>query len=215
MQHLPDTPRNRIVAATLLRKGGVIAFPTDTLYGLAASVYNHDSVARVFAIKGRPAGQGLPVLIGSVAQIEQIAVDVSGDALALAQRFWPGPLTLVLKRRPELPAEVSGGLDTVAVRQPDHPAAIQLIELSGGPITGTSANISGGPQPSSAEEVIRQVGGLVDAILDDGPCTVGEPSTIVDTTVTPCHVIRLGVVTLEQLRAVCPVDDIATPAPMK
>lgn len=215
MQHLPDTPRNRTTAATLLRKGGVIAFPTDTLYGLAASVYNHDAVARVFAIKGRPAGQGLPVLIGSMVQIEEIAMNVSDDALALAQRFWPGPLTLVLKRRPELPSEVSGGLDTVAVRQPDHAASLQLIELSGTPITGTSANLSGGRQPVNAEEVIRQIGDLVDAVLDDGPCVVGEPSTIVDATVTPCRVIRAGAVTLEQLRSVCQVDNSPAPATLK
>jgi len=215
MQHLPNTLRNRIVAAALVRKGGVIAFPTDTLYGLAASAYNHDSVARIFTIKGRPAAHGLPVLIGNIAQIEQIAKDISSDALALAQRFWPGPLTLVLRRRSDLPAELSGGMETVAVRQPNHPAAIQLIEFSGGPITGTSANVSGGPQPISAEEVIRQVGYLVDAVLDDGPCAVGEPSTIVDTTVIPFRLIRMGAIALRQLRTVCTVDDIGTSAPVK
>ena len=212
MQHLLDTPRNRIAAAALLRKGGVIAFPTDTLYGLAASVYNRDAVARVFAIKGRPSDQGLPVLIGGMAQIAEVAMDVSDDALALARRFWPGPLTLVLKRRPELPAEVSGGLETVAVRHPDHAASLALIELSCAPLTGTSANVSGGPQPVTAEEVVRQIGGAVDLVLDGGPCAVGEPSTIVDATMSPCRVVRAGALTVEQLRSVCPVVSSAATA---
>jgi L-threonylcarbamoyladenylate synthase len=207
MRHLLDTSQNRTTAAALLGKGGVVVVPTDTLYGLAASVYNHDSVARVFAIKGRPTGQGLPVLIGSMAQITEVAAHVPGDALALAEHFWPGPLTLVLKRRPELPPEVSGGLESVAVRQPNHAAPLKLIELSGTPITGTSANLSGGFQPVSAEEVIRQVGKLVDVVLDAGPCAVGEPSTIVDATVTPCRIIRAGAISLKELQKVCLITD--------
>lgn len=212
MQHFPDTLQNRTTASTLLRKGGIIAFPTDTLYGLAASVYNHDSVARVFAIKGRSSVQGLPVLVAGIMQIQEVAEYVSEDALALAERFWPGPLTLVLKRRPEFPAEISGGLETVAVRQPDHPAPLKLIELSGAPITGTSANASGGPQPVSAEQVIRQIGDLVDMVLDAGPCIVGKPSTIVDATVTPCRIIRAGAISLEKLLKICPIIDAPTPA---
>ena len=205
MALVPDNEVNQAAAAGLLGGGGVVAYPTDTLYGLGASLAHAPAVERVFAIKGRPTGQGIPVLIASWEQLEQVAAEVPGQALELAQRFWPGALTLVLRKRPTVPDAATGGGDTVAVRQPDHPTPLSLIAACG-PITGTSANLSGGPQPTTAQEVTRQLGGAVDMVLDGGPALGGVPSTVLDLTMNPPVIVRLGAISIELLREVCPVE---------
>jgi L-threonylcarbamoyladenylate synthase len=188
-----------------------VAYPTDTLYGLGASIANAAAVARVFAIKGRGAGHGVPVLVASVAQLGQVAMEVPTAALDLARRFWPGGLTMVLRGHPSMPEAVTVG-NTVAVRHPDHPVPLALIAECGGPITGTSANARGGPQPTTALEVERQLGNLVDMVLDGGPCAGDVPSTILDLTVSPARVVRTGAIPLEELRAVCLVEAVPGPS---
>ncbi len=208
MPRVTDNPNNRSVAAILLREGGVVAYPTDTSYGLGAVVYNHSAVATVFVIKGRSRDQGLPVLIASESQLGEVAESVPDAGLALAKRFWPGALTLVVPRHPGLPKAVTGGADTVAVRLPDHPAPQTLISACGTPITGTSANRHGGPEPTTAEEVQRQLGTRLSMVLDGGPTGSALSSTVVDVTTYPPRVLRRGMVTAEELRTVCDIIDV-------
>ncbi|MEX2430420.1 MAG: L-threonylcarbamoyladenylate synthase [Dehalococcoidia bacterium] len=212
MPRMPDNLNNRSVAAILLREGGVIAYPTDTVYGLGAVVFRADAVGTMFVIKGRARQQGVPVLIASDSQLREVAVDVPDTALALADRFWPGQLTLVLPRHPRLPLAVTGGGPTVAVRLPDHPCPQSLISACGAPITGTSANKHGGPDPLSAEEVQRQLGHHVGLILDGGPSVRSVASTIIDMTTVPPRLLRAGAVALDDLRTVC---EVASPAPVE
>ena len=200
---MPDTPNNRSVASILLREGGVIAYPTDTVYGLGASAFNYAAVSTLFVIKNRNRNQGVPLLIASESQLREVASDVSDNAYALAERFWPGGLTLVMPRHAELPALITGHGDTVAVRLPDHPCPQALVQALGAPITGTSANRHDGLEPTSAEEVQRQLGNRLSIILDGGKSPDSTPSTIVDTTVNPPRVLRLGSLSVEQLREVC------------
>jgi L-threonylcarbamoyladenylate synthase len=208
MPRVPDNPNNRSIAAIFLREGGVIAYPTETAYGLGAVIYNRSAVSTVFVVKGRERDQGLPVLIASESQLREVAREIPEVALKLAERFWPGSLTLVLKRHPDLPKAVTGGADTVAVRLPDHPAPQSLISACGSPITGTSANHHGGAEPTSAEEVQRQLGSRISFILDGGPSPIAVPSTILDVTVTPARILRAGPVSIEAIREICEVADL-------
>ena len=216
MPRVPDNPNNRSVAAILLREGGVVAYPTDTVYGLGAVVFNPSAVATLFMIKDRSPDQGVPVLIVSDSQLREVATDIPDEALALAKRFWPGQLTLVLKRHPNLPSGVTGGGDTVAVRLPDHASPQSLISACGAPITGTSANRHGGPEPTSADEVQRQLGNRLSLILDGGPSASQVPSTLLDMTVAPARVLRPGAISVDDIRSVCAVADLdPTPAVAK
>lgn len=202
MRRVPDNDANRMQAADVLRRGGVAAYPTDTLYGLGAKALDADAVARVFAIKHRESGQGLPLLIADIADLDSVARDVPPEALALAQRFWPGQLTLVLRRHHDVPLAVTGGSDTIAVRLPDHPAPVALVRALGAPITGTSANHHGGRDPVTANDVASQLGEGLDILLDGGTCPAGQASTIVDLSDGPARVVRLGAVPLDALRSV-------------
>lgn len=205
MPRVPDNPNNRSVASILLREGGVVAYPTDTVYGLGAAAFDYAAVSTLFVIKGRSRTQGVPLLIASESQLREVAAHVPDSARALAARFWPGALTLVVPRHPDVPALVAGGGDTVAVRLPDHPCPQTLVQALGAPITGTSANRHEGVEPTSAGEVQRQLGNRLSLILDGGPSPRLAPSTIVDTTSTPARVLRLGALGIEALRAVCEV----------
>lgn len=208
MPLVPDNSNNRSIASILLRESGVIAYPTDTVYGLGAVVFNRSAVSTVFVIKGRPRDQALPVLVASESQLREVAEDVSDEAMALAKQFWPGALTLVMKRHPELPKNVTGGGDTVAVRLPDHPCPQSLISACGSPIIGTSANRHTGLDPTSALEVQRQLGSRLSLILDGGASPLGVPSTVVDVTATLPRLLRPGAISIETLRAVCPVAEL-------
>lgn len=207
MAVVPDNPSNRAVATALLRGSGIVAYPTDTVYGLGAAIYDRQAVARLFWLKGRDHSQGVPVLIATRSQLAEVAAEVPDAALALADRFWPGALTLVMRGDPRLPALVSGGADTVAVRLPDHPCPQSLISALGAPITGTSANRHDGPEPASAEEVQRQLGDRLSLVLDGGPSAGGVPSTIVDVTPPTPRLVRAGAIPLDELRAVCDVSE--------
>jgi L-threonylcarbamoyladenylate synthase len=207
MPLVPDNANNRSIASILLRESGVIAYPTDTMYGLGAIVFNRSAVSTVFVIKGRSRDQALPVLVASESQLREVAADVSDEATALAKKFWPGALTLVMKRHPDLPRNVTGSGDTVAVRLPDHPCPQSLISACGSPITGTSANKHGGADPTTAKEVQRQLGSRLSLVLDGGPSPLGVPSTVVDVTTSLARVLRQGAISIEDLRTVCPVAE--------
>ena len=190
-------------AIKILKRGGVVAFPTDTIYGLGANILSPQAVERVYKIKGRPSSMALPLLLSDVGELEQIAAEVPEMALTLAQRFWPGGLTLILKASPQIPPAVTGGGDTVAVRLPNHPVPIELVRGLGHPITGTSANPSGGPDPITARDVERLLGDRVDCIIDYATPTQGKSSTVVDLTGITPRMLRQGIVTLEEITEVC------------
>ena len=181
-------------AAKIIKSGGLVAFPTETVYGLGADALNPEAVKKIFIAKGRPQNKAL---ILHVHEIEQAAglVEMNDAAMRLAEKFWPGPLTLVLPAKEIVPSVTRAGLSTAAVRMPDNPTALALIKASGTPIAAPSANISGRPSPKDAESVRRDLGDRIDMILDGGRVTVGIESTIVDLTVPSRPVIlRLGAI---------------------
>lgn len=194
-------------AAGVLRTGGLVAFPTETVYGLGANAEDPAAVSRIFQVKGRPPSHPLIVHIGGAEHLDDWVEDVPATARLLAERFWPGPLTLVLRRGRRVPLEATGGLQTVAVRVPDHPVALALLAAFGGGVTAPSANRFGQVSPTTADHVRAELGDAVDFVLDGGPCQVGVESTIVDTTGEIPSILRPGGVTREDLEAVlgCPL----------
>ncbi len=203
----PNVPRQDIeLAARLLREGGVVAIPTDTLYGLAADAFNPEAIERVFVIKERPDGMALPVLLADWEQLPAVTRELPDSARALAEAYWPGPLTLVLLRAGALPPRLTAGGDTVAARVPGHPAPRELARRLGRPITGTSANISGAPDPQTLDELRRQVGGRVDCVVNAGPPPAGAASTIVDLTGEAPRLIREGAIPFAEIAALLDTD---------
>jgi L-threonylcarbamoyladenylate synthase len=193
-----DDPSAMERALALLRSGGLAAFPTDTVYGLGALADSERSIEALYIVKGRDASKAIPILIGNVEDLARVSPDPGELALRLAARFWPGPLTLVVPKCPALPEALSA-LPTVGVRMPDHPAALALLRLAG-PLAVTSANLSGGESPSTAEEVTAQLGGRIPLVLDGGRTPGGRPSTVVDCTGQEPKILRQGPITLEDLR---------------
>lgn len=193
-------------AAEILRQGGIVAFPTETVYGLGAHALNPAAVARVFEAKGRPWFDPLIVHIADRSQVATLAAEFSAVAMKLADRFWPGPLSLVVPRTPEVPDLITSGLPDVAVRCPDHPVARDLLRASGLPLAGPSANLFGRISPTTAEHVAEQLGDRIDYILDGGPCRVGVESTVLHITPHGVCLLRPGGVPLEDIeRLVGPV----------
>ncbi|MDG9702599.1 L-threonylcarbamoyladenylate synthase [Streptomyces sp. DH37] len=199
-------------AAGVLRAGGLVALPTETVYGLGANAEDPAAVSRIFQVKGRPSSHPLIVHIGGAEQLDDWVQDVPQAARLLAERFWPGPLTLVLRRGRRVPLEATGGLETVAVRVPDHPVALALLSAFGGGVTAPSANRFGSVSPTTADDVRAELGDAVDFVLDGGPCEVGVESTIVDATGDALTILRPGGMTREDLEAVlgCPLEIPAT-----
>ncbi|MFI9811184.1 L-threonylcarbamoyladenylate synthase [Saccharothrix variisporea] len=189
-------------AAEVLRGGGLVALPTETVYGLAADAENPAALARVFQAKGRPADHPLIVHIGAAEQLGDWVADVPETARLLAEHCWPGPLTLVLRRGHRVPLAATGGLETVAVRVPAHPVALALLSAFGGAVAAPSANRFGSVSPTTADHVRTDLGDAVDFVLDGGPCEVGVESTIVDVTGGTPTILRPGGVTREELEAV-------------
>lgn len=189
-------------AAAVLLEGGLVAYPTDTLYGLGADGLRPTAVERVFQVKGRVPEKGIPLLLGGIQDVDLVAEDIPEAAWKLAECFWPGGLTLVLRRRPVVPDIVTAAGPTVAVRVPDHPVPLALIKLIAAPLTGTSANRSGESSPTSAKEVEKSLGGLIDILLDGGPTHGGVESTVVDLSSGQPVVLRAGAVSVADLRRV-------------
>ena len=196
-------------AARVLRAGGLVAFPTETVYGLGADALDAEAVAGIFRAKDRPSTDPLIVHVSSLADGARVAREVPDVARTLAARFWPGPLTLVLPKRPEVPSGVTAGLDTVAVRVPAHPVARALLEAAGVPVAAPSANRFSRPSPTRAAHVLADLDGRVDLVIDAGSTDIGVESTVLDLTVVPPVVRRPGGVTLEALHEWLPEARVA------
>ena len=189
-------------ACRILQQGGLVAFPTETVYGLGANALSTEAVARIFRAKGRPADNPLIVHIAKTEQLSGLVTDVPARARLLMERFWPGPLTIVLPKSGRVPDAVSAGLDTVAVRMPSHPAAVRLLSACGLPVAAPSANTSGKPSPTTAQHVLDDLQGKIEAVLDGGSCSVGVESTVVDLTGEMPLLLRPGGITHEELERV-------------
>ena len=195
----PNTPAT---AAAIIRRGGLVAIPTETVYGLGADGLNEEAVASIFAAKGRPQDNPLILHVAEPGEIEKFCHSIPEEAYTLAERFWPGPLTMVLPAKDIVPKRTTGGLSTVAVRCPDNDVTRAIIRLSGVPIAAPSANLSGKPSTTTAAHVLHDHDGKIDAIVDGGPCRVGVESTIVDLTDEHPRLLRPGGITPEQLTQV-------------
>ncbi|HNT53640.1 MAG TPA: L-threonylcarbamoyladenylate synthase [Anaerolineaceae bacterium] len=191
-------PRALPAALQTLRQGGLVAFPTDTVYGLAALVRNPAAILQLFEAKGRDTTKAIAVLIGALDQLHQMTPGLPEPALRLARKFWPGALTLVVERHPDLP-EILSPLPTIGIRMPDHPLALALLKASG-PLATTSANRSGAANPLTAADVLDQLGSQIDLVLDGGPCPGGVPSTVVDCTGPSLKILRLGAIAEAAIR---------------
>jgi len=180
--------------ASVLQAGGIAAYPTDTVYGLGTDVYNDSAVKRIFAAKQRPVTLPLPILIGDLSQLNELAADIPSFARKLMTEFWPGALTIVFNKAPALNSPALAGNSRIGVRLPGHAVTLRLIQEAECPIVGTSANLHNHPAPLTAAEVREQIGTVVDFILDGGPCPGGVESTIVDVTADPPVILRTGAI---------------------
>ena len=186
-------------AAKLLQQGKLVAFPTETVYGLGANAWDEKAVEKIFFAKGRPADNPLIVHISGPRQLEALADPIPAEAWLLAERFWPGPLTLVLPKKTQVPDVVTGGLKTVAVRIPRHPVALALLQEADLPLAAPSANLSGRPSPTTAEHVLTDLAGRIEAVVDGGPCEVGLESTVLDLSRETPQILRPGAVTAQEI----------------
>lgn len=195
-------------AAEILKNDGIVAIPTETVYGLAASAYSDEAVAKVFIAKGRPQDNPLIVHISNIDMLSEVACDIPEKAYKCAEKFWPGPFTMVLKKNTSVCDSVSRGLDTVAVRMPSHVTARAIIESAGIPLAAPSANLSGCPSPTNAYHVINDLDGKIDAVIIDDECQVGVESTVITLSGDTPRLLRPGAVTVEQLREILPDIEI-------
>lgn len=204
-------------AARILREGGLVGIPTETVYGLGANGLDPQAVKHIFEAKGRPQDNPLILHVTGPQWLPRYCEDIPPMAYVLARRFWPGPLTMILKRKPIVPDETTAGLDTVGVRCPDHPVTLAIIREAGVPIAAPSANTSGRPSCTTAQDVLEDMDGKIEGVVDGGPCTVGVESTILDLTCTPPRLLRPGGLPVEELeRLIGPIEvDKAVVAPMK
>lgn len=201
LQINPLAPEPDILARVgeILREGGLVAYPTETVYGLAASAFDSGSITRVFDAKGRPHGQPLPVQIAEAAEVETLARDIPQAARTLIADFFPGPLTLVLRRQPAVSLLITGGGETIGLRMPDHLVALGVLRAFGGPLVCPSANLTGHRAAMSASDVLEDLDGRIDLILDGGPTTDRTPSTVLDVTTQPARLIREGKISRAEL----------------
>ncbi|MEK6939080.1 MAG: L-threonylcarbamoyladenylate synthase [Nanoarchaeota archaeon] len=211
MKTLLLKPKQLSKAAKIIQQGGIVVFPTETVYGLGANALDAKAVKKIFIAKGRPADNPLIVHIADKKMLPTLVEEVPAAAKKLIKLFWPGPLTLIFNRKKIIPDIVTAGGKTVAVRMPSHPVAHQLIKLSKLPIAAPSANLSGRPSPTTAKHVLEDMKGRVDAIIDGGDCEVGLESTVLDLTGKIPILLRPGAITLEQLRKVLGKVKVANP----
>jgi L-threonylcarbamoyladenylate synthase len=195
----PQRPAERVLEAAIaaIRRGGIVAFPTESFYGLAADAWSREACALVFELKGRPKDKALPCIVSGIPQLMEVAATLEPQALSLARRFWPGPLTLVVAGRPGLAAASSDG--SIAVRASSLLLARSLPAALGGPVTATSANRADSPPPTTASAVLAELGQGLDLILDGGPAPGGRPSTIVDVRTVPPKLVRPGRIAFEEV----------------
>lgn len=189
-------------AGEIIKKGGLVAFPTETVYGLGGDAFNPDSSKKIYAAKGRPSDNPLIVHIAEMSALDKLSDNIPKTLYDLADAFWPGPLTMIIKKKQAVPSETTGGLDTVAIRMPDHPVALKLIRAGGGYIAAPSANASGRPSPTLASHVEEDLNGRIDMIIDGGEVGIGIESTIVDLSGDIPMILRPGYVTRDMLERV-------------
>lgn len=189
------------VAVRMLAKGGLVAFPTDTVYGVGAHAFQPKAVGRIYVAKIRPRAKAIPILLARAEDLSLVTEGITETAQLLAERFWPGGLTLVLPKKASVPDVVSAGGPTIAVRVPDHPVVQALITALGAPLAATSANLSGHPSPVTAQEVEAELRGRIELILDGGQCPGGASSTVLDLTTDPPTIVRVGAVAVEEIEA--------------
>ncbi len=194
--------------AEVIRSGGLVAFPTETVYGLGACVYIEDAVKKIFTVKNRPMDNPLIVHISSMRQLDKLVKEVPDKAYRLINKAWPGPLTLIFKKSDDVPHTVTGGLETVAIRMPAHPVALNLIKLSDCPIAAPSANLAGRPSPTNPKHVIEDLSGKIEVIIDAGDTFLGVESTIINLTTNPPVLLRPGPLSVEKIRELLGEDII-------
>ena len=214
----PLTEEQLNEAARIIRQGGLLGIPTETVYGLGADALNEAACLHIFEAKGRPQDNPLIIHVADAGWLPRYCRDIPAQAYALARRFWPGPLTMILPRKPVVPLRTTGGLDTVGVRCPDHPVTLEIIRRAGVPVAAPSGNTSGRPSPTAAQHMVEDMWGKIDGIVDGGPCGVGVESTIIDLTCTPPRLLRPGGLPLEALEEVLgqiQVDKAVTAEPEK
>ncbi len=191
-------------AAELLRADKIVGIPTETVYGLAGNAFSDEASAEIFAAKGRPQDNPFIVHVCDLLMMSSVVASLTPDAAALAKKFWPGPLTMVLKKAEKISSVATCGLDTVAVRMPSHPVALAIIRAAGLPLSAPSANLSGRPSPTTALHVLNDLDGLIPLIVDGGPCSVGVESTVVSLVGAVPTILRPGIISLEAIREVLP-----------
>lgn len=207
MQTKQLSSHDTAAAAEILRRGGLLGIPTETVYGLGANGLDPEAVAHIFQAKGRPQDNPLILHIPGADWLERYCTDIPDTAYVLARQFWPGPLTMILRRKAVVPDAVTAGLDTVGMRCPAHPICRAIITAANVPVAAPSGNTSGRPSPTNAADMLEDMDGKIDGIVDGGPCAVGVESTIIDLTEQPPRLLRPGGITLEQLRDV--LGDVA------
>jgi L-threonylcarbamoyladenylate synthase len=211
--HQPESQQSLAQAASILRRGGTVAFPTETVYGLGANALDAEAVAAIFRAKERPAWDPLIVHVCDQEMLTTLVTEIPETARQLMAAFWPGPLTLLLPRSPAVPDAVTAGRPLVGVRMPAHPVALELIRRAGVPLAAPSANRFGHTSPTTADHVLDDLDGRIDAVLDAGETTVGLESTVLDATASPLLIYRPGAITLDQIRAIAgPVELFQEPA---
>lgn len=202
LDELEENQKNLKEAANILRNGGLVAFPTETVYGLGANGLNREAANKIYIAKGRPSDNPLILHIADLEEVDQLATNISDDDRKVMEAFWPGPLTIILKKKECVPYETTGGLDTVAIRMPSHKVARELIRMAGVAIAAPSANTSGRPSPTKAQHVMQDLNGKIDMIIDGGEVGIGIESTIVDLTGEVPTILRPGYVTKQMLEEV-------------
>lgn len=202
----PKKPAKRCIqkAAEIIKKGGLVAFPTETVYGLAGNVFDKKAIKKIFKVKKRPLDNPIIVHIAELSEIFKLAKKIPPKTKILAKKFWPGPLTLVLFKKKEVPKEVTAQSDSVAIRMPKNKIALELIRKANCPLAAPSANLAGRPSPTSAEDVFEDLGDKIDLILDGGKTEIGLESTVLDLTVQPAQILRPGGISFEDLKKVIP-----------
>lgn len=200
----PDRPREETIkeAAKIIKDGGLVAFPTETVYGLGTDALNEEAVRRIFKVKGRSFNKPLSILIGRKEDLRQYVQEIPKSAQVLIERFWPGPLTLIFKASSLIPAIIRGRDDTIGIRMPDCKIALEIVRTSGVPLACPSANLSGSPSPTKASQVAKDLGGRIDFLLDGGETEIGIESTVLDLTTHPPTMVREGALKREEIEEV-------------
>ncbi len=202
LRYKTENLKHIAVAAAVIQKGGLVAFPTETVYGLGANALDATAVRSIFIVKGRQCDNPIIVHVADQKQLKKIVIDIPITAKKLIKKFWPGPLTLVLKKKKNVPKDVTAGLNTVAVRMPANRIALALIKKAGVPIAAPSANLSGRPSPTNAKHVLDDLNGKIDYIIDSGKTHIGVESTVLDLTTSPPTLLRPGAISKEQIEKV-------------